>query len=137
MTSNPVLDADRYLAGLFDKQEARQSAAASMADQFSESAHKADANAFVEWAPLVTDWERARRQPVDQKTATELPKRWQTMAEVMAESLDFDHGPSETELMQLLLNVAHGADLANAPRQARDLLNRMGEAYGRVYSEVL
>lgn len=136
MTTNPVLDADEYLDSLFAKQEAREAAAASMADQFRESAQKADANAFAMWAPLVTDWERARRQPVDQKTATELPKRYQTMAEVMAESLDFDHGPSETELMQLLLNVAHGSDLANAPAQARDLLRRMGEAFGRVHSEV-
>ena len=134
MTTNPVLDADQYLDSLFAKQEARQAAADAMACQFRESAKKADANALVQWAPLVNDWERARRQPVG--VTTELPKRYQTMAEVMAESLDFDHGPSETELMQLLLNVAHGADLANAPRHARDLLRRMGEAFGRVHSEV-
>ena len=136
MTTNPVTDADEYIESLFAKQEARQAAADSMASMFRESAKKADANALVQWAPMVTDWERARRQPVDQKTATELPKRYQTLAEVMAESLDFDHGPRETELMQLLLNVAHGADLANAPHHARDLLRRMGEAYGRVNSEV-
>lgn len=135
MTSNPVLDAERFMADLFARQEAREAAAASMADQFRESAQKADANAFAMWAPLVNDWERTRRQPVG--VTADLPKRYQTMAEVMAESLDFDHGPSETELMQLLLNVAYGADLANAPRHARDLLRRMGEAFGRVHSEVL
>lgn len=134
MTTNPVLDADEYLDSLFAKQEASEAAADAMAEQFRESAQKADANAFAMWAPLVTDWERARRQPVG--VTTDLPKRYQTMAEVMAESLDFDHGPSETELMQLLLNVAYGADLANAPRHARDLLRRMGDAFGRVHSEV-
>jgi hypothetical protein len=134
MTTNPALDADEYLDSLFAKQEAREAAAASMAEQFRESAQKADANAFAMWAPLVNDWERTRRQPVG--VTTDLPKRYQTMAEVMAESLDFDHGPSETELMQLLLNVAYGSNLANAPAQARDLLRRMGDAFGRVHSEV-
>jgi hypothetical protein len=133
MTSNPVTDANEYINSLFDKQEKKHAAADAMASMFRESAQRADANALVQWAPMVTDWERARRRPVD--PTADQPKRYQTLSEVMAESLDFDHGPSETELMQLLLNVAHGSNLATAPAQARDLLRRMGEAYGRVYSE--
>lgn len=135
MTTNPVTDADEYIESLFAKQEARQAAADAKADQFRESAKKADANALVDWAGMVIDHEK-RKALGTSWASPDMPMRQQALHEVMVNALDYSHGPQMCEAMQLLLNVAYGADLANAPAHARDLLRRMGEAYGRVNSEV-
>lgn len=83
---------------------------------FAGACRNADANALATWAPKVSDWTltepHARRTPL--------------FHEVMAEALDFSDGPGMSELMQLLLNVAHGPDVVNTPAQARALLERMG-----------
>lgn len=87
-------------------------------EAFAMACRKADTNALATWAPTVSDREggqHARRAPA--------------FHEVLLESLDFTHGPSMSELMQLLLNTAHGTDLAEAREQARCLLERMGEEW--------
>ena len=60
MTTNPVTDADEYIASLFAKQEARQAAVDAMADQFRSAAVKCDANALVPWAGTVIDHEQRK-----------------------------------------------------------------------------
>jgi hypothetical protein len=88
-----------------------------MRSNFAHACQKADANALCDWAPRRTDFSRFPEP------------RTQTLAEVMADSLDFDAGPGISEVMQLVLNVAHGSNLAQAPQQARELLKRMGAMY--------
>jgi hypothetical protein len=97
------------------RSEKQASLDAQTREAFSEACRKADANALATWAPTVSDIEggqHARRAPA--------------FHEVLLESLDFTHGPSMSELMQLLLNTAYGTDLAEAREQARCLLERMG-----------
>ena len=69
---------------------------------------KGDANGPCSFA-TVTDWDAVKRQPVDQKTATALPRRAQTLAEVLFESVD-DYPETITQLMQLLLNACASSD---------------------------
>lgn len=90
-------------------------------EAFAEACRKADANALATWAPTVSDWN------IDQPHARRTP----LFHEVMAEALDFSDGPQMSELMQLVLNVAHGADVVNAPAQARALLERMSAEWTR------
>lgn len=83
-----------------------------------------DATALAPWAPRVPDTSFLRSV----KSYSALPLRQQTQAEVMCdgmESIDVNY----TELMQLLLNVAHGENLVNAPANARELLERMATAW--------
>lgn len=91
-------------------------------EAFAEACRKCDANALATWAPTVSDWAKKSK---DEPHASRVP----LFHEVMAEALDFSDGPQMSELMQLLLNVAHGANLVNAPAQARALLGRMGSEW--------
>jgi hypothetical protein len=78
----------------------------------------ADANAPAPWAPTVGDYSHPFREGVPQ------PQRIPALHEVLTDSLDYTTGPQMSEVMQLLLDVAHG-DAAAAPEQARALLDRM------------
>jgi len=60
------------------------------------------------------------------------PKRYQTLAECMGESLDYTDGPASIELYQLLLNAAAGADVQ---AQANDLLGRMAVVFAKFHAE--
>jgi hypothetical protein len=102
-------------------------------DGFAMSAGKADANALCTWAPMVTDWDAAKRMPIDQRTAQHLPKRAQTLTEIMAESLDYSDGPTMVEAMQLILNATRSTD-ADLAQQAANLVDRMGAAFARMNS---
>jgi hypothetical protein len=95
---------------------------------FLAAADKGDANALAPWAPFTTDWALIKSSAIDQRTAKSLPKRAQTLAECMAESLDYGNGPSLSEAMQLILNVATGCD-ESTTSQARRLLERMAESF--------
>lgn len=122
--TNPVIDADRHYAKVYDYEQQAEEAERAMADDFTELAMKADANAFAQFAPLVRDY-------------SSHCTRVQTFAEVMVESLDTGSGPTMTEAMQLILNAAYGnlsPEVVSA--QARDMVERMGKAYARVHAEV-
>ncbi|HAX23082.1 MAG TPA: hypothetical protein DCY64_22700 [Hydrogenophaga sp.] len=108
---------------------------ADMLAGFNRAAMACDANALAPWAPLVIDNERRQQLGMrwDEKN---LPQRQQTLTEVMTEALDYTNGPVMAEAMQLLLNVAFGADLVNAPSQARGLVERMGRCFAFHNSEV-
>ena len=90
---------------------------AAMRGHFAIACRAADANALCDWAPMIADLESK--------------KRMRTLSEVMADSLDFTGGPDLRNVMQLILNVAHGSNLAQAPEQARQLLKDMGAAYAQ------
>lgn len=109
--------------------------AAELRRQFARAAATGDANAVCPWAPLTTDWDAIKRQPIDQRTTTSLPKRAQTLAQLMFESLDYGSGPSMTEAMHLLLAAAHSTD-TDLALLAGDLLDRMGAAFAEQNSGV-
>lgn len=90
-----------------------------MRNDFAHACQQADANALCEWAPRRIDFSQLHKP------------RMVTLTEVMADALDYTGGPDTSEVMQLLLNVAHGSNLAQAPQQARELLKRMGAMYAR------
>ena len=103
-------------------------AEAQMTADFLQTAKRGDANALAPWAPLTTDWDAVKRTPVDQRTATRLPKRQQTIAECMTESLDYGNGPSMTEAMQLILAATRSTD-TDLALLAGDLVERMARSF--------
>lgn len=113
-----------YSLSLAERQGAAQLETVSV---FLRACQRADANALAPWAPLCTDYEA---RAVDGR----LPMRTQALHEVLSNSLDYAGGPAMAELMQLLLNVAHGANLAQAPEQARELLGRMASTWAKYNS---
>jgi len=85
---------------------------------------KLDANAPAPWAPTLGDYSHPFREGVPQ------PQRIPALHEVLTDSLDYAGGPQMAEVMQLLLNVAHG-DAGKAPEQARVLLDRMARTWAK------
>lgn len=123
---DPVADAARHHDALADQSEAANRAEVLAAEAFMAAARQCDANMLCAWAGMVTDWANTPR-PFD--VSKPAPKRFQTMTEVLAESLDYTDGPDMSEAMQLLMNVAYGNDLVNQPAMARALLRRMAAAW--------
>ena len=121
-------DARRY-GEMLDAAERRSRAEFEMAADFLRACGKADANAVVTWAPQITDW-KGPLYPVGDKHVR--PKRYQTLAECMGESLDYTDGPASIELYQLLLNAAAGADVQ---AQANELLGRMAVVFAKFNAE--
>lgn len=126
-------DAERY-SQLCNAVEAQANAEADMAERFAHAAAQGDANALCPWAPTVLD-EEARQAQGLSWSAPRLPRRAQTLAEAMAESLDYGTGPSQTEAMHLILCAAKSTD-ATVATMAADLLRRMGAAFARFNAEV-
>lgn len=126
-STDPVADAAAYYEPLYAAAEAQSKAESDMANDFLAACRKCDANAMADFAPMVNDWDASTRQP--RAAGTPMPKKFQTLAEVLEESLDYGSGPSKAELMQLLLNVAYSADVVNAPAQARALIERMAGTF--------
>lgn len=90
---------------------------------------KADANAVVTWAPQIIDWKGPLHLVGDKYVR---PKRYQTLAECMGESLDYTDGPASIDLYQLLINAAAGADVQ---AQANELLGRMAVVFAKFNAE--
>lgn len=105
--------------------ERQDAADATAAADFLAACQKADANALATWAPAVNDYTGLHT------VGAPRPQRRPALHEVLVEALDSTNGPSMSELMQLLLNVAHGANIAAAPMQARQLLARMATSWAR------
>ena len=129
-STDPVADASAYYEPRYAADEAQAKAEREADDAFMAACGRCDANALALFAPMVRDW-TFKVASVDKA-----PKRVQTLTEVMQESLDYPSGPSMTEAMQLLLNVAYGADLVNAPAQARRLIERMASTWAAQNVEV-
>ena len=121
-------DARRY-SDMLDADERRSRAEFEMAADFLRACGKADANAVVTWAPHITDWKGPLHLVGDKHV---LPKRCQTLAECMGDTLDYTDGPASIELYQLLLNAAAGADVQ---AQANELLGRMAVVFAKFNAE--
>ena len=121
-------DARRY-SDMLDADERRSRAEFEMAADFLRACGKADANAVVTWAPQITDWDSPLILAGDKYVR---PKRYQTHAECMGDSLDYTDGPASIELYQLLLNAAAGADVQ---AQANELLGRMAAVFAKFNAE--
>jgi hypothetical protein len=124
-STNPVADADSFYAAQHSRDEAFYQAEAALVENFKSACAKGDANAIVEWAPRVTDFDAMRKAGVNFGKHAQY-KRCVTMAEVMNDSLDFARGPSHTEVMQLLMNVANGGD---CKAQATSLIDQMAKRW--------
>jgi hypothetical protein len=113
--------ADEYGLRWSERQAAADAAATGY---FLWACEKRDANAPAFWAPKVGDYSTPWREGVPQ------PQRIPALHEVLTDSLDYTTGPQMSEVMQILLNVAHG-DAGKAPEQARVLLDRMASTWAR------
>ncbi len=74
----------------------------------------------AKFAPMVDDYS---------KGASNKFSRYQTVGEVMFESLDYTNGPDYDDLLQLLADAARGADIRP---QALNLVKRMAATYARM-----
>ncbi len=135
-STDPVADAVAYDEWQGEIEQHQTSDGKAKADEYITSCQSfmsacriKDANALAPWAPKTTDWEAVRASL--HSVGTDMPKRLQTLAEVMQESLDYPSGPHMSEIMQLVLNVAYGNDVVNAPEQARNLLERMADTWAK------
>lgn len=126
-STNPVIDAARYWEPRYAAADRQAQAEASMADDFLRACRQGDANALAPWAPQVTDY-----TGTPYAVGSARPRRLQTLAECMGESLDYTDGPASIELYQLLLNAAAGADVQT---QANELLGRMAVVFAKFNAE--
>lgn len=92
---------------------------------FLAQAKRADANAVCIWASTVTDYS----QTAGVGSVDKLPRRNRTFTEVATDTLDLGNGPSMTEVIQVLLNAAHGLHATQI--QAKALLERMADQYAK------
>lgn len=83
---------------------------------------------FAYFAPKITDFENP-----DYCDLIVKPRRLQTVAEVMADSLGCGNGPGAAELMQLLADAARGEDIRP---QALNLVKRMAVTWTAMNSGV-
>jgi hypothetical protein len=92
---------------------------------FLAQAIRADANAVCIWASTVTDYSNTKGVG----SVDKLPRRNRTFAEVATDTLDLGNGPSMCEVIQVLLNAAHGSRTTQT--QAKALLERMADQYAK------
>ena len=128
-STDPALDASRHYDALYARQDLEDRARADMADDFLRACRRGDANALATWAPKCTDY---TGQPYLIGGKQVRPQRYQTVAEVMADTLDFTGGPASVELHQLLLNAAAGTPVKEL---AENLLKRMADKFAEMNVE--
>lgn len=121
-STNPVMDADRYLTANDNFLEERAKAEQLMADEFLAAVRAGRITAPAVFAPKTAD------HVAPKKADGSRYLRYQTVAEVMAESLDYGGGPQMADVMGLLCRVAKGEVQTAA---ARELLNRMAASFAK------
>lgn len=127
MHIDPVTHAMQHYGAIERRETEIQSAQNSLLVAFVKACQGGDANATAWFAPMVTDWDSIKHRPI--AVGEYVPQRLQVMHEVMAEAFDYSKGPQLAQVMQLVLNVAFGSDLVNAPRQARELLAQAADTW--------
>lgn len=136
MMLDPVADAALYYGARHAHEDAQERAEAAYVVDFIKACQKLDANGTAWFAPMVNDWDAAKRQP--RAVGAPMPQRTQTLAEVMVDSLDYIGDPNMTQAMQLILNLAFGNDCqANLARRARELLAEMAAAHASEHATVV
>ena len=132
-STDPVLDAARYYDAQYARDERQQAAEIETVNQFLAACRKADANAIVDWAPTVTDFDALRAAGAPFTDCNHF-KRRVTLAEVMNDSLDMSSGPDVSELHNLLLAMAYGTDLTGTQERARNLVGRMAVTWAQHFT---
>ncbi|MFV0409486.1 MAG: hypothetical protein ACK5LJ_07240 [Paracoccus sp. (in: a-proteobacteria)] len=117
----PVEGSSAFASTWAAEEAEREARAEFLYGEFMKSALRGDANALCDWAPMVTDWALVPRPLGDTSTA---PKRVQALWEVFEGEVSGQ--PVTSELIQLLLNAANGAEVKH---QARELVKRIGSAF--------
>ena len=129
MTNSTATKADAYEDACARSERQDRAEQAAVNSYLAACREFGDANRTVEFAPWVTDWE-AVSLPVS--VGTLVPKRRQTLAEVMKASLDADEvGPTMCEAMQIIINLSNGKDLEQTRKQASALIQQMAETWAR------
>jgi hypothetical protein len=121
-SNDPVRDAGDYMDKLLSESERLDKAEWELDRAFTAACAKGDANALMTWAPTVPD-----HSQMPPKSVTTLPRRWQTLAELMQEGVDY--ADANTELLQLVLNVAKNTP--GTQDQAKRLIERMATAWAK------
>lgn len=129
MHIDPIKDAARHFDAIDSATDRLIRAELHAMSVFNGAIRTGDANAIVTFAPMLPDWHKAGR-PYHYGPGT--PKRFQTVTELFAESLDFEDGPTTTELYQLLINAAAGVDCKDSAQQ---LLARMKASWAKYNAE--
>jgi uncharacterized protein YgiB involved in biofilm formation len=120
-SDNPVEDADRYNDAQFKRSEAQHALEAELMDKFLNQCALGDANALLDWAPTVADYDAMRKAKAP-FTAAQCFQRRQTMAEVMYGACEYSSGPSFEMVMQLVINASLGLAVQD---QAQALIKEM------------
>lgn len=128
-SSNPVQDALDYGDRLEEIARDLQSQRECLEDQINGAIGTGDANHLCSFS-TTTDWDAVKRQPVDQRTATALPRRAQTLAEVLMESIN-GYPEVESQLVQLMLNACKSSDATTA-QQAQALRDQIAAKWVEV-----
>jgi hypothetical protein len=121
-STDPVADAARHLAAVDAATERPIKAEQQLDASFMLACIKGDANALMDWAPTVPDHLRMSWAIIGY-----MPRRYQTVAELMQEGCDW--ADTNTELMQLVLNVANNTP--GTQDQAKRLIERMATAWAK------
>lgn len=123
MTDNPVLDAERHFDALEDAAEVAEA-------QLIEATENLETD-FISFALQNVKVPATFSEPYTDCSLGMDKKRqcYSTVAEIMAESLDYAGGPTFDELMQLLSDAARGEEIRP---QALNLVKRMAAKYAQV-----
>lgn len=126
MMLDPVADAALYYGAIHAHNDAQERAEAAYVVDFIKACQKLDANAIAHFAPAVADFDLVTYpRPVN----AHVPKRLQSLTEVVVDGLSCESGPGLTAAVQLILNLAFGTDCqANLARRARELLAEAANA---------
>lgn len=126
-STDPVKDAGDHFDALYAASERLEKAEQQLDASFMLACIKGDANALMDWAPTVPDHSRFSMAIIGY-----MPRRYQTVAELMQEGCDW--ADTNTELMQLVLNVANSTP--GTQDQAKRLIERMATAWAKQNVEV-
>lgn len=127
MHADPVTDAARQFDARYLHAEEQAHAEAIAATCFVDACRNGDANSAALFAKRIPDTYR-----IDGPTSIRQIKttRYQTLAEVLSEAMDYTGGPDMTEAWQLILNAANGSiSHGELVIQANNLLERAATAW--------
>ena len=115
-------------------QERRAQVEADMAFDFSRSVEFGDPDATPAWAGTVTDYRKARELGMAYSDP-HAPRRACTVAESLQDALDYEKGPSLSDVIKLL-SLAMKSDDKAVSIAARALVSRAALKFAEMNSEV-
>lgn len=133
-STNPLYDAQRHYAARDKEDDAQEAAEQAMQCEFLSLCCKCDANVLAKFAPMTTDFAKQALHVVG-SIPLQRPMRQQLLHEVVIEALDYGVGPTTSQLVQLLLNVAYGSSYAEVQLQAAALLRDLAASFSKHNAE--